>query len=139
MKIFSALTLAAMLARPSASAETMVEPLRLEVPTYRKVTTHIHRPENLKRGEKLPVVLIVGGPGCKLAAALAETQRLIAIHYSPAENLPPEFHGWKERFARELVATITRRTFSTTRRVRKTKRANGCQASRRAAKWRSLF
>jgi len=77
------------------SAET--EPLRLAVPAYREVTTHIHRPENLKPGEKLPGVLIVGGPGCKLAASLVATQRLIAIHYSPAENLPPEFRGWEER------------------------------------------
>jgi|GEM_PF-3368925 len=91
------------------------EPLRLDVPAYREVSTHIHRPENLKPGEKLPGVLIVGGPGCKLAAALAETQRLIAIHYSPAENLPTEFRGWEERLGhagQDVVHLVLKRLFS---------------------------
>ena len=95
------------------SAETDL--LRLAVPAYREVTTHIHRPENLKPGEKLPGVVIVGGPGCKLAATLADTQRLIAIHYSPAENLPPEFRGWEERLGhagQEVVHLVLQRLLS---------------------------
>ena len=100
-------------AGPLLSAET--EPLRLAVPAYREVATHVHRPENLKPGEKLPGVLIVGGPGCKLAATLAARQRLIVIHYSPAENLPPEFRGWEERLGhagQEVVHLVLKHLLS---------------------------
>ncbi len=58
------------------AADVDVQPLRLEVPVFRQVTTHIHRPADLKPGEKRPGVLLVGEPGCKLAAALAARQRL---------------------------------------------------------------
>jgi hypothetical protein len=78
------------------AAEVDVQPLRLEVPVFKRVTTHIHRPADLKPGEKRPGVLLIGEPGCKLAAALAATQRVVAIHFSPAENVPPEFRSWED-------------------------------------------
>ncbi|MCX6901592.1 MAG: hypothetical protein NT105_23175 [Verrucomicrobia bacterium] len=72
-----------------------VESLRLKVPVYREIRTHIHRPADLKPGEKRPGVLLIGEPGCKLAAKLATTQRLVATHFSPAENIPKEFRSWE--------------------------------------------
>ena len=78
------------------AAEVDVQPLRLEVPVFRRVTTHVHRPADLKPGEKRPAVLLIGEPGCKLAGALAAGQRLVATHFSPAENVPPEFRSWED-------------------------------------------
>jgi hypothetical protein len=78
-------------------AGAAVEPLRLAVPVYREVNTHIHRPSDLRPGEKRPAVLLIGGPGHQMAEALAKEQRLVCIHFSPAENIPAEFRGWEER------------------------------------------
>jgi hypothetical protein len=71
--------------------------LRLEVPVFRRVTTHVHRPADLKPGEKRPAVLLIGEPGCKLAGALAARQRLVATHFSPAEHpLRPRASGKRD-------------------------------------------
>jgi len=85
-----------LLSGSARAVEVDVQPLRLEVPVFRRVATHVHRPADLKPGEKRPGVLLVGEPGCKLAGALAARQRLVTAHFSPAENVPPEFRSWEE-------------------------------------------
>jgi len=86
------------LALASASAEAVVQPLRLQVPVYREVSTHIHRPQGLKPGEKRPCILFVypgkvGEFGCKMPAELSATQGLVTTHFSAADNLPAEFNA----------------------------------------------
>jgi hypothetical protein len=88
----AALTLCAM-----ARGET-VEELRIDVPVYRVIKTHVHRPKGLKPGERLPALLIIGHNRCKLATNLSTAQRIVCVHFSPTENIPAEFRAWEDAF-----------------------------------------
>ncbi len=111
-KIICAASTAAMLGVCVPSRGQSIEELCLTVPVYQEVRTHIHRPTDMKPGEKLPALLLVTYKGgCEHTRSMLASRRIVCIHFCPLENIPEQFRGWEEAYGhagQDAIAQLLR-------------------------------